>query len=49
MSTSADHALCRDGAQLSFGQKLLIGDITPDMLELTPALSQLIHQKLVKQ
>ena len=36
MSTSADHALCRDGTQLSFGQKLLIGDITPEYDRINP-------------
>ena len=36
MSTSADHALCRDGTQLSFGQNLLIGDITPEYDRIDP-------------
>ena len=49
MSTSANHALCRDGTQLSFGQNLLIGELHLNMIKLAPALSQLIHQKLVKQ
>ena len=36
MSTSADPALCRDGTQLSFGQNLLIGDITPEYDRINP-------------
>ena len=36
MSTSADHALWRDGTQLSFGQNFLIGDITPEYDRINP-------------